>query len=884
MTWRRALAKLGALFRRRKPVDDVEEEIRSHLAMEEQENLESGMPPDEAHYAALRRFGNVALAQERSREMWGWNSVETLLQDLRYGLRMLWKNPGFTAVAVLTLALGIGANTAIFTVVNSVVLRPLALPHPERVVELWEAVERSDWSGSISYPNLRDWQDQNTVFEGISAILGADFNFEGKDGPVHVHGNLVSPNFFPVMGVKPRLGRTFSSNESEPGHSRVAVLSEALWRSQFGGDPDIIGRTVSVNDRVFTIIGVMPSSFRFPWSSVQIWVPLVPDPSWESDRDDRMVEAFGRLKAGVTLAEARGQMTMIARRLAQEYPKTNKDRTVRMIPLLEVKVGDVRQPLWILQCAVAFIFLIALANVTNLTLSRAARRQKEFAVRAALGAGRWRLTRQLLGESLLLTFAGAALGSVLAAWGVRFLVAVDPQGIPRLDEIHPDVRVLVLTAAFSLVGALALAAATALKASGWNLQETLKEGGRGTAGGGHRSLNRVLVSAETAVALVLLIGAGLLLKSLWLLFEVNPGVDVHHVLTMRLAPSEAKYSGQHPAWTFYEPLLEKVGAIPGIRAAGLVTFLPIQRAWCNGDILVEGQSPSTGGKGPWAEYRAVSMDYYRAIHIPLVRGRYFTAGDNEGTSLAVIVNQTFAKDYLSGQDPLGKQVQLGGPPWATIVGVVRDVRQAGLDRPPLPEVDFPYRQAVLVPAWPANFFTQSMSLVLGLSGEPMGIVAAVRAAVRSVDPAQPVFQVETMQQVIADSTSSQRFYAWLLGAFAVLALALAALGTYGVLAYQVGERTHEIGTRMALGASQRDVLRLVVGQGLKLTLVGVAIGVAGAMALTRFLSSLLWNVRPTDAFAFMVASLILTGVAVLASYIPARRATRVDPMVALRYE
>ena len=531
-----------------------------------------------------------------------------------------------------------------------------------------------------------------------------------------------------------------------------------------------------------------------------------------------------------------------------------------------------------------FVFLIALANVTNLTLSRAARRQKEFAVRSALGAGRWRLTRQLLGESLLLTLSGAALGWVLAAWGVRFLVAVDPASIPRLDEIHPDGRVLVLTAAFSLVGALALAAATAFKASGWNLQETLKEGGRGTAGGGRRSLNGLLVSAEIATALVLLIGAGLLLKSLWLLFQVNPGVDVRHVLTMRLAPSEAKYSGQHPVWTFYEPLLEKVAAIPGVRAAGLNTFLPIQRSWCNGDILVEGQTPPTGGKGPWAEYRAVSPDYYRAINIPLERGRYFNAGDNERTSLAVIVNQTFAKAYLPGQEPVGKQVQLGGPPWATIVGVVRDVRQAGLTSPPQPEVDFPYRQADLVPTWPAHFFTQSMSLVLGLSGESTGMVAAARAAVRSVDPDQPVFQVETMQQVIADSTSYERFNAWLLGAFAVLALALATLGTYGVLAYQVGERTHEIGTRMALGASQKDVLRLVVGQGLKLTLVGVAIGVAGGMALARFLSSLLWNVKPIDAFAFIGASLILIGVAAVASYIPARRAAKIDPMVALRHE
>ena len=480
--------------------------------------------------------------------------MNTLFQDLKFGLRMLAKNPGFTAVAVLTLALGIGANTAIFTVVNSVVLRPLALPHPERVVELWEAVEHTDWSGSIAYPNLRDWQNQNTVFEGISAFLGADFNLAGKDGPGHVLGNLVSPNFFLVMGVKPRLGRTFASDEAEPGRSRVAVLSEALWRRQFGGGPDIIGRTVSLNDEVFTIIGVMPASFRYPSSSAQIWTPLVPDPSWESDRDDRMVEAFGRLKAGVTLAQAREQMATIAGRLAQEYPKTNKDRTVRMMPLLEVAVGRVRQPLWILQGAVAFIFFIALANVTNLTLSRAARRQKEFAIRAAMGAGRWRLTRQLLGESLLLTLSGAALGWVLAAWGVRFLVAVDPHSIPRLHEIRPDMRVLVLTAGFSLIGALALAAATAIKASGWNVQETLKEGGRGSAGGGHRSLNGLLVSAEIATALVLLIGAGLLLKSLWLLFQVNPGVNVHNVLTMRLAPSQAKYSGQHPAWTFYEPL------------------------------------------------------------------------------------------------------------------------------------------------------------------------------------------------------------------------------------------------------------------------------------------------------------------------------------------
>jgi putative ABC transport system permease protein len=803
-----------------------------------------------------------------------------LLQDLRYGLRMLAKNPGFTAAVVITLTLGIGANTAIFTVFNSVVLRPLPLPSPDRVIRLWHSNIQGGGFGSVSYPNLQDWRAENAAFEGLASWMGGSFNLKGKGSPERIPGAFVSANYFEVMGVRPLVGRTFLPDEDKPGNNRVVVLAESTWKGAFGGDPNSIGRTVTLNEEIFAIVGVMPASFRFPVTNAQAWAPLVPDASWGAqNRGNHILQVVGRLKARVTLQQARSQMDAIASRLAKRYPDSNADQGVRLLPLQEGMVGDIRKDLLMLLVAVVFVFLIACANVVNLLLTRAAARQREIAVRMAIGAGRLRLLRQFLTETLLMVSLGAALGWGLAIGGVHLLLLLNPEDLPRLEEIRPDARVLAFTLLVALVGAVTMAAASALKAFQFNVRETLKEGGAAAAGGLRLSQARsILVVGEVAIAVLLLVGAGLLLKSLWRLQQVDAGLRPEHVLTMRLSLPQSKYSAEHPVSAFYERMLEKVEALPGVEAAGVITLLPIQESWTNGGFQIEGRPPSESGV---AEVRAVSADYYRAMGVPLLRGRYFTAGDNRDSLPGVIINQEIARRYFQKEDALGRHMQIGGgPPWYTIVGVVGDVRQAGLALPPQRETDVPYSQ--WPPSWPD--LTRDMSLVVRTRVEPAAITSAVRGAILSVDPDQPVYQVMTMDQVVSESMAGRRFDLMLLGVFASVALVLAALGTYAVLAYSTRQRTHEIGIRVALGARPADVLRLIVGEGITLAGAGVVLGLGGAYALTRFLESLLYEVKPNDPSTFVASCFVLMFAALLACYIPARRATKVDPMVALRYE
>jgi putative ABC transport system permease protein len=806
--------------------------------------------------------------------------MNTLPQDLRYGLRMLAKNPGFTVVAVLTLALGIGANTAIFTVVNSILLRPLSLPQPERLIWLWHSfLPPNSGFGSVSYLDFVDWQQQNTVFRGLAAFYNSSFNLKGKSSAERVPGALVSANFFAVMGVEPKLGRVFLPEEDKPGGPRVAVLGEPLWRTEFGADPNIVGRTISLNEESYTVAGIVPASFRFP--SSQVWAPLVPDEMMLNARGNNMLQVVGRLKAGVSLEQAQAQMDVIAAHLAKQYPDTNSHRGVRMRRVQDAMTGGIREDLLVLLAAVAFVFLIACANVVNLVLTRATARQREFAIRLALGAGRRRLVRQFLAESLLLALCGGALGWLLAAWGVHLLVALKPANLPRLEDIHPDARVLAFTGVASVLAAVTLGLAMALKASGLNMQGALKEGGTGLGGGKrHRRARDLLVIAEVALSLVLLIGAGLLIESLWQLRQVDPGLRVEHVLSMRLALPESKYTPQHPPSSFYQPVLEKVSALPGVQAAGLITLLPLQDSWTNGDFEIEGRANMDNGRGT-AEIRAVSSDYYRAMGVPLFRGRYFSLDDTQGQPPVLIINKKLARSFWPEEDPVGKHVEIGAElPWYTIVGVVGDVRQSRLDDPVEFEIDVPYSQ--WPPSWPD--MTKTMSLVLRTAFEPEAVADSVRRVILDEDPEQPVFAVATMSQVVTESMAYRRFNMLLFEIFAGLAVVLAALGIYGVLSYVVNQRTHEIGIRMALGAGRDKVLRMVVGEGMVLAGMGIALGLIGSFVLTRFLASLLYGVRPTDPPTFIVVALVLAAVSCFACYIPARRATKVDPMVALRYE
>jgi predicted permease len=882
------LNRVIGLFKRARLERELKEELEHHIELKTQENIEAGMAPDQARHAALRAFGGIEQRKEQCRDADRLRWLEDLIRDLRYGLRQLRRNPGFTAVAVFTLALGIGANTAIFTVVNGVLLRPLSLPHPERVIFIQHSYTNCPGcSGPLSYPNFSDFERQNSVFTRLSMYLGGSFNLKGKGSPQRVPGAFVSANYFATMGIKPVLGRTFLPGEDQTGHNGVAVINASLWHSQFGSDPDILGKTIFLNDEPLTVVGVMPGWFHFPSGNALAWVPLVPDAQDRLNRGMNMYDVVGRLKAGVTLAEARGQMGVIAGRLSRMYPNSDKNETVRMTPLQQAMVGGIREDLLMLMVAVALVFLIASANVANLLLARTAGRQREIAIRLSVGAGRGRLARQFLAESLLLAAAGAVVGWLIALLGVDGLLILKPANLPRVNQIRPDAWVLTFTITLVIVAALALGEAAARRAARFNVQEVLKEGATTETPGPKRIRRQnVLVAGEVAIALTLLVGAGLLVKSLWHLFQVEPGLDAQRVLTMRVSLPETRYPDEIHIARFYTQLLGKIQALPGVEDAGLVTMLPLQQSWVNGDFEIAGRPHDKQNLGQGeAEIRAVSPGYYRALGIPLVQGRFFNSEDRRAATPVVIINEKLARRYWPREDPLGRRIEIGGePPWYTIVGVVGNVRQAKLSVPIQFETDVPYTQ--WPPAWPVINGTMSLVLrtVLRTRVDPASMADAARRAVLSVDPDQSVFDVETMQQVVARSAADRRFNMILLGLFAALGLILASLGIYGVLSYSVRQRTHEIGVRVALGATRGDVLGMVVWQGMKVAVIGLACGVGGALLLTHLMAGLLYGVKPNDPFTFVIVSLVLSSVALLACYLPARRAARVDPMAALRYE
>ncbi len=807
--------------------------------------------------------------------------METLFKDVRYGLRMLVRNPGFTIVCVIALALGIGANVAIFSVVNGVLLRPLPFGDPDRLMMVRETKIPQFPEFAVAPGNFLEWKKQNTVFERLVAFTGSGFNLIGAGDPERLIGLKVTEGFFAMLGAQPQLGRDFLVEEDQPGRNNVVVLSHGLWQRRFGGDPKIINQSLTLSGQSYTVIGVMPQTFRFGGGDevTELWTPMAFTAKDAENHGGHYVAAIGKLKPGITPDQASTEMSTIAGRLAAQFPEANTGWNVKIIPLLEYSVRTIKPALLVLLVAVAFVLLIACANVANLLLARAAGRQREIATRTALGAGRWRIIRQLLTESMLLSLAGGVVGLLLAKWGTDLLLTLAPSDLPRMGNVSIDGRALAFTVAITFLTALIFGLVPALQASKPNLNETMKDAGRGSTEGGRRKFIRsTLVVLEVASALVLLVGAGLLIKSFWRLQKVDPGFNPDNALTAWVSLPKTKYPEDSQTVLFFQQLIERVNALPGVQAAGAAHVVPMTGDDYVLGFEVDGRPPLPPGASQSTNYYSVSADYFKAMGIPLRRGRVFTERDTEDSPPVAVINETMVQKIFPNEDPIGKRITFDdrdkNPEWFEIVGIVGDVKQYGLDQPTTMQTYEPYTQQP----------PSSMMLVVRSAGDPTNLSAAIRSEVLKLDKEQPTTYIKTLNEYFSTSIAQQRFSVVLLGVFAAVALVLAAVGIYGVLSYAVTQRTHEIGIRMALGAGRRDVFRLVVGRGMLLSLIGVASGLVAAFALTRLMASLLFGVTATDAVTFASVAGVLLAVALLACYIPARRATKVDPLVALRYE
>jgi len=799
--------------------------------------------------------------------------MRNFIHDLRYGIRMMAKRPGFTFIAALTLALGIGANTAIFSAVNAVLLKPLPFPESQQLVDLAETF-KPDGYGSVSVPTLEDWKDQNTVFAGISAYAFTSFNLGGSDTPQRIPGINVSANYFDVLGVKPTLGRSFLPGEDVAGGERIVVISDDLWRRNFGADPGIVNQAISLNGQKYTVVGVMPRELSALYRTVQIWSPLVFPEQDRLNRGDHKYLVIGRLKSGVTLAQAREQMNAIAQRLEAQY---KNGRGIRLIPIEELWVANVRSTLLMMMVAVGFVLLIACTNVANLLLARATVRRREISIRIALGAGRGRLIQQFLTEGLLLSLIGGAMGIALAWWSMSVLGKIAFPFLPRSQEIRIDSRVLLFTLAVSILTSVVFGLIPSLQAGKTDVQETLKEGGNtmsvGAVGGWLRS---ILVVVEVAAAVVLLIGAGLMVRTILHIREVEPGLKPQNLLTAKLSLPRERYTDAEAAIRFYQQVLERVSHLPGVESVGLTSHLPIEEQGYNGNISVEGKTYPPN-EGPLVEFRVVNDDYFQAANIPLLRGRFFSKEEHDDSQPVVVINDAMAKQIWPGEDPIGKRLSDDGQ--ATVIGVAGDVKNYGLLRKPVPEMYAPY---TVKNFWPDMRW--NMRLLVRSTLDSTSITSAVRREVQAVDPAQPIYAVQAMNVVIENTVKDKSLNTTLLTVFAGVSLLLAVIGVYGVMSYTVAQHTREIGIRMALGAQPRAILKLIVGRGLVLVSVGAAIGVVASFGLTRFIENMLFGVTPTDPLTFMMIVLLLGLVALLACLVPAQRAMRVDPIVVLRHQ
>jgi len=865
-------------FAKRRNDRDLDDEVHSYVDLLAEEKMREGMRPDEARRTARIELGGVEQVKEDVREVRAGAWLDIVFQDIRYGARMLRKNPGFTAVAILTLALGIGANTAIFSVVSAVLLRPLPYANPQQLIVLRETTQ-SVGPHSPSYPDFLDWRKQSRTFSQMAAINNREFNLSGVAQPENISGYAVSANCLSMLGVRPFLGRDFLPSEDAPGSAPVVLLSYALWQSHLGADPSPVGKNITLDGRSFTIIGVLPPNIRL-LEKTDILAPIGVWAGDMTDRGDRGdMDAVGRLVSGASISQAQAEMDTIAANLRKEYPSTNSGVGISMASLRDELVGDSRPPILVLFGAVVFVLLIACVNVANLFLVRGAARAREIAVRQACGASRQRLVRQMLTESFLLAFLGGGLGILVGALGIEGLRQLISAEMLQGAIIGMDRSVLLFSGAMVVFVAIAFGLVPAWQASQPHVQETLKDGGRSsTASAAQHRLRGLLVMAETALALVLLVGAGLMMKSMYRLLQVDPGFRPERVLTMEINLRTAQYSKPEASRNFWRQVLDKVRDLPGVDAAALGTVLPLSGDHNRADITIEALPTPDPGKFPHPDFHMVSPSYIDALSIPLLRGRNFTDADTDTAPQVALINATMARRFWPNEDATGKRFHWGHPgskePWIEIIGVVGDTKLYGLANPSRLELYMPLQQSR----------SSDMFLVLRSAIDPASLTPAVRDAVASIDKDQPVFSVNTMKQLVDASVATRHITLVLLGLFSGLALLLAAIGIYGVISYSVQQRTHEIGIRMALGAQRLDVLRLVVGQGVRLAALGIAIGIAAAFGLTRLMASLLFGVGAYDPVAFVTAAIILLLVAIAACYIPARRAIAVDPMVALRYE
>jgi putative ABC transport system permease protein len=807
--------------------------------------------------------------------------METLLQDIRFGIRMLTKNRAFTLVALLTLALGIGANTAIFSVVNAIVFRPLPYAAPQQLVGVWtKDLTRPGSQYPASLPTFRDWQQQAHSFDGFTAYAFNRFHISGKEGPDETRAALTTANFFEVMGVQPVLGRPLQASDD---HERVVVLGDELWRRRFNADRNVLGKTIDLNAESFTIIGVMPPSFRFPTPDIELWSSLAPIYNlpagssigdWVNNRSLRAYRVVGRLREGVLPEQAQAEMNAIAERLAKDYPDSSAGTGVVLVPLRTQIVGNYQKPLIVLLVAVGFILLIACANVANLMMSRTAARNREIAIRRAMGAGQLRLIRQMLTESILLATLGGSIGLLLAIWGVQLLLGLTPKDIPRLEGVGVDRSALLFTFVVSISTGVLFGLAPAWHARRLSLHESLREGGRGIAGMARvKRVRGLLVISEIALAVMLLIGSGLMLKSFQRLTDVNPGFNPDHLLTMAVGLQFVHYQDPARQVAFFEQALQRIRSLPGVVAAGACTSLPPSYIQQSTGFSIEGRPAEAGKQPPTAIYMPATPGYLEALGVPLVGGRTIAEADTAQAPGVVVINQTLASRFFPNEDPVGRRITISGV-LRTVVGVVGDARYQGLGVEAGAQAYVPHAQSPF----------PGMRLVVRTTTDPSSLISAVRSQIQSVDSEEGATRFAPMTALLSESVAQPRFNTLLIGLFAALAFILSAIGIYGVINYDVTQRNGEIGIRMALGAQSRDVVRLILRQGVLLTLGGLALGIAGAFALTRFLSGLLFEVKPSDPATYVWVSVLLVVVAVAACLIPARRATKVDPLVALRYE
>lgn len=805
--------------------------------------------------------------------------MEALWQDLKYGLRTLLKNRGVTLIAVITLALGIGVNTAVFSIANTIMFRPLPFAEPDRLVRLWESSPQRNFPFfSVSQPNFLDWREQNHSFERIAATTSRTFNFTGTEAPERIPGIAVTVDFLPVLGIQPVLGRNFRPEEDNPGGNlRVIIMSNGLWQRRFGSDPSIVNKTILLNELQHTVIGVLPKDFR--WFTADLFVPLAPDRT--QPRGDHRLSVIGRLKSGVTLEQSTAEMTTIAKQLEQQYPDTNGGYTVRLRSFYDWLVPEEsRRSIVVLMGAVGFVLLIACANVANLMLARASARRREMAVRSALGAGGMRLVRQLLTESLMVALAGGLLGLGLAAWGVTIVRSTASSGLPRMDEVTLDYSVLLFTLSVSILTGILFGLAPALQAARTDLNETLKEGGHSGFGQTRNRTRSLLVVAEVALSMLLLVGAGLLLRSYWELLQVQTGYDTRNLLTANISLPNQKYPSTKEYVAFHRQLIGRLQALPGVKSASVASSIPMGGGGTVMEVYVANRPPLPKGQQASAQWRLIAPGYFRTMGIPLLRGRDLNENDistdPKNSLRGAVVSEEMARRYWPNEDPVGRQFHpwaTGNPP-LTVVGVAGNVRLFGLEAEPEPVVYLNFA----VGTWnPMNVVVRSETPAAGMAG-------SLRETVRSVDPNLPVASVRTMDDLLDNTLSPRRFQMVLLGAFAIIALVLAAVGLFGVMAYVVARRTHEIGIRIALGAERAEIFRLVLRHGMLLTSVGIAVGAGGALALSRFISTMLFMVKERDPLTFVATAVVLALAAAAACCIPARRATAVDPVIALRCE